>query len=136
MSQDLAFDPNTGDLVLSPNVDIQFVLGDQVVAQRIRNRVRIERGWDYDPTDGTLGSRVMSGVRMNMARATTEIPLLVKEALAPMTDVNVVSVEAEPSQDDSHQLLVHIKYEVIDQSDVMPAAQEAVEEQITVQLSV
>lgn len=78
----------------------------------------------------------MSGVRMNMARATTEIPLLVREALAPMTDVSVISVEAEPSQDDSRQLLVRIAYEIIDESDVMPAAQEAVEEQITVQLSV
>lgn len=87
MAYDLALDPVTGDWLFSGNRDFQGVEGEQVIAQRIRNRLRIvRRAWQLDPSDGALGSRLEEAFRLPRGRLMRELRLMVDEALAPMSD--------------------------------------------------
>jgi phage gp46-like protein len=87
MAYDLAIDPVTGDWLFSGNRDFQGVEGEQVIAQRIRTRLRIvRRAWALDPSDGALGSRLEEAVRLPRGRVLRELRLMVDEALAPMSD--------------------------------------------------
>jgi phage gp46-like protein len=92
---DLARDPRTGDWIFSGNRDIQDVIGAAVILQRINARLRIPRGeWLYD-VDRDLGSRLYLAERYQMPRTLREAGEMIREALEPMTDVRVVSVETE-----------------------------------------
>jgi hypothetical protein len=95
MAFDLAFDFNVGDLLVSASKDIEIRTGIQVVEQRIRARLHMYQGeWPLDPTGGRLGSVLHDVTRLPNWRAVQEIPLVVKEALAPMDDIDVRDVQA------------------------------------------
>lgn len=95
MSWDLAIDFRTGDLVWTGNNDLGSRGGEDIDKQRIHVRLFIERGeFIYDPTHGGLGSRLLDVVHLPRERAIMEAPLYVREALAPMEDIEIVSVEA------------------------------------------
>lgn len=96
MAVDLAIDYNTGDLILSPNRDLEIRVGDDVISQRIRVRLRISQGdWLLDPTNGTLGSRMLDVLRLPVDVAMAEVELVIREALAPMTDIRINSVDVK-----------------------------------------
>ena len=113
MSLDLAIDFNTGDLILSPNRDIERRVGVDTIQQRIRVRLRIRQGdWPLDFTGGSLGSRLREALRYPMWRAETEIPMIVREALAPMDDIVVDDVQVAVSG--PRTILVSIFFSIIE----------------------
>jgi len=122
---DIELDRDTGDWVLSPHIDLQKVRTDEdVVNQRIWTRLRIDRGWLNDPTNGLLGSRLRKlGTRIPRQRALIEIPLYIDEALAPMGDVTVLDTQLVLV--DEQTVLAHITYRVIDPGDPRPLPAQA-----------
>lgn len=135
MPYDFAIDTKTGDWLFSANRDIQGVEGDQVIQNRIINRLRIERGtWPLDPTDGALGSRLRSLTRVSRARALKEARLYVEEALAPMSDdISVTDVVVEEQGVSAIKLT--ISYDIIRSEDFVPAT-DRLSETLAVELPV
>lgn len=116
MAVDLAFDFFRHDLVLSPNQDIEIVSGQATVDQRIRARLFIEQGeWILDPTDGQLGSHIKDAFRMSLEQALQTIPMLVKECLAPMPDIEVDEILCAINEDDPSAIDLTVLYRMIDQ---------------------
>lgn len=114
MPLDLAINFITGDLVIAPNKDLEVRSGQQTVEQRIRVRLRIFQGeWTLDPTGGSLGSVLHDAMRLPQWRAIEEIPLIVKEALEPMSDIEVRSVDVVFDPDDSRTLDMTISYAIL-----------------------
>lgn len=109
MAYDIAVHPDTGDWIFAANADIQAVQGEQVIEQRIRTRLRISQGWQLD-SDGTLGSNVYTLSRVQRGRVLGELPLLVREALAPMTDILVDNVQSAENPEDERQVFVYVDY--------------------------
>src|SRR5450759_461426 len=97
MAVDLAIDPATGDLLFGPNLDFQTVTEDAVTAQRARVRLRIEQGWLNDPSGGLLGSRLRAALHLPRSRLLLETSAFIEEALAPMDDIEIVSVTVNES---------------------------------------
>lgn len=115
MAVDLAIDYNSGDLLVAPNKDIATRTGASTVEQRIRVRLRVIQGeWILDPTGGTLGSRLREAMRLPVFRAVQEVPLLVREALLPMTDIDVTDVECVSDDTDSTAVAITIIYSTLD----------------------
>lgn len=112
MSFDLAIDYNTGDLLQAPNHDIQGRTGQDVYEQRIRIRLKIQRGtWALDPTNGELGSRLLELARVSSARAVADVEQYVREALEPMRDINVRDVTAKISPVSPKAITLDITYQ-------------------------
>jgi phage gp46-like protein len=111
LSFDIALDYNTGDIIMAPNMDIQGRTGPDVYEQRIRIRLKIQRGtWELDPTDGELGSRLLELARMPAQRALVDVEQYVREALAPMDDIVVENVESRFNVDTQTAVEVDITY--------------------------
>jgi hypothetical protein len=111
MAFDLAVDFNYGDLLVGASKDIEVRTGIQSVEQRIRARLHMYQGeWSLDPTGGRLGSTLHDVTRLPNWRAVQEIPLVVKEALAPMEDIDVRDVQAAINPDDPRQVEFAITY--------------------------
>jgi hypothetical protein len=121
MAYDIATDPKTGDWLFSANRDIQHVEGEDVVSQRLRHRLKIVRGaWILDPSDGALGSRIEQAFRLPRGRVIREMPLIVQEALAPMSDdIDLQTVEVEEVT--PTQIRVRIDYAITSGDDLVPA---------------
>lgn len=111
---DIAINHKTGDWVFAANADFQGVSGLDVVQQRILTRLRMVRGWELDPTNGTLGSRLTADLRLPRGRAVRELPLAVREALAPMDDISVQDVVV--TQESRNSIRLHINYVSVDPS--------------------
>lgn len=120
MAYDIATDPKTGDWLFSANRDIQHIEGADVIAQRIRHRLKIVRdAWPLDPSEGALGSRLEQVFRLPRGRIVREIPLIVQEALAPMSDeIDVTTVEVEDVTVTS--IRVRIDYAITSGDDLVP----------------
>lgn len=118
MATDLALDYNTGDLVISPTGDLDLRTGTKTIDQRIRVRLRIIQGaWAFDPSNGTLGSRIREMYRMPTWRAASELGLVIREALEPMEDIAVQSVDVAQDADDERKLHLQITYIPIEDGD-------------------
>lgn len=113
MARDLAIDPTTGDFLFSAVRDLQTVEAMELLRQRVWVRLKIEKGWILDFTDGTLGSKLRTGLRMTELRVMDELPLMIEEALAPMPDITLrrVWVEAHPS--DVRSVVAHVSFEPV-----------------------
>lgn len=82
---DLAISPH-GDLIFSAGRDWLFVDGEQLMNQRIVNRLRIKRGsWIFN-RDSSLGSDLDSVVGRSMEQQLENIPHLISDALDPIRD--------------------------------------------------
>lgn len=115
MPLDLAIDYNTGDLVIAPNKDLDVRTGMATIEQRIRVRLRMRQGeWLLDTSGGTLGSTLHDATRQPTWRAVQEIPLIVKEALAPMGDISVRDVAVDVDVDDPRMVHLTIAYSILD----------------------
>lgn len=113
MPLDLAIDPNTRDLVISPRGDFSVRTGNEVVKQRIINRLRIPSGeWHLDPTGGVLGSRMKDLMRMPTFQVETDAPRVIREALEPMDDIIVHDVDVSRDVKDSRKLNVTLSYSI------------------------
>lgn len=97
MPWDLAISQH-GDLVFSGGRDWQFVDGQQLMNQRIINRLRIKRGsWIFN-RDSTLGSELDSSLGRASSQQLENIPHMVSDALEPIKDeinINDVSVTTD-----------------------------------------
>lgn len=115
MPVDLAIDPNTRDLIVSPRGDFSLRTGNEVVRQRIINRLRIAAGeWHLDPTEGTLGSHMKDLMRMPTFQVETDAPRVIHEALEPMEDVNILDVQCAIDPKDSRKLNVALTFSVVE----------------------
>lgn len=112
MAVDLALDAVLGDLVATPSGDIMLVSGTEEVEQRIRTRLKVTLGaWALEPA---LGSSVASLLRLPSDMAAQQLPLTVKEALAPMSDVQVQDVVAWVDSQDSRKVDFTVTYVLVD----------------------
>lgn len=117
MPLDLAIDPNTRDLVISPRSDFSLRTGTEVVKQRILTRLRIPAGeWHLDPTRGTLGSRMKDLMRMPAFQVVTDAPRVIREALEPMEDLIVHDVECAIDPKNARKLNLMLTYSVVEPS--------------------
>lgn len=132
MAYDFALSKD-GDWIFSANGDVQGVSGELLVEQRVKTRLRIVQGWALDPTNGLLGSRLKSGLRLPKGRALRELPLMVREALAPMTDIRIQDVTTEEVSSDSRAVLLKIIYVAIDE-DRGDVIEQQAQETITIEL--
>lgn len=115
MTTDLALDFLTGDLVVTPSNDFGLVSGIDAVEQRIRVRLKIHsQTWELDPTDGTLGSHLTELARLPTYRVLEELPLVVKEALAPMDDIRVVDVTTSLNENVPTQVDFVVVYTMVE----------------------
>jgi phage gp46-like protein len=111
LSFDLAINYDTGDLLIAPNHDIQGRTGPDVFEQRIRIRLKIQRGtWLLDPS-GELGSRILELSRVSSQRAVQEIEQYVREALEPMDDITVRDVTAKTDPETQKIIMLDISYQ-------------------------
>jgi phage baseplate assembly protein W len=75
-----------GDLIFAGNRDLEYVDGDQLVNQRIINRLRIKRGsWIFN-RDSSLGSDLDTMLGKSFEHQLDNIPSLVSTALEPMNE--------------------------------------------------
>jgi len=111
VATDIAVDFGRRDLVVSPSRDWDIVTGQASCDQRIRIRLLMTQGeWQLDPTAGRLGSRLKDMFRLPIERALVEVPLVVREALADMADIQVVDVQCVANEDNSRAIDITILY--------------------------
>lgn len=110
---DAAIDKDTGDWLFSAIRDLQTVEGDNLVEQRVRTRLLIEQGWELDPTDGTLGSRLTSVLHLPRDQALTQIDMMVREALLPMEDIIIQSIQYEEDEADPRVVRIKLQYAAV-----------------------
>jgi len=103
--------------------------------QRIRFRLKIPRGtFAYDVT-GLLGSRLYAAQRLSVERALTEIPLIIREALEPMDDIDVRDIAIEQDEVDPGKMIVQLKYgHVLDLAETELSTDETEEFFVTIAL--
>jgi hypothetical protein len=95
MSFDLAIS-SAGDLIVSSNGDLAGISGTDLIEQRMRLRMRLQRGaWAYDD-DNTLGSQLSRLMGMAPDRAAALAPAYVQEALRAMTEIEILNVGVYP----------------------------------------
>lgn len=119
MSWDIKQDLKTGDWSFDARRDILGVEAQALVQQRIHVRLMIERGeFMYDST-GTLGSRLRTVLAMNIGQGFSATEQLIREALQPMEDIAIKSINVFRAGDgtnkvsDPRVLLAEIKYNVM-----------------------
>lgn len=110
---DAAIDKDTGDWLFSAIRDLQMVEGDNLIVQRVRTRLLVEQGWELDPTDGTLGSRLTSVLHLPRVQALTQIDMMVREALLPMEDIIIQEIGYEEDADDPRIVRVKLQYAAV-----------------------
>lgn len=118
MAFDLQVDLSSGDLVFDAKRDLAGVEAENLIKQRIHTRLTIERGtFIYDRT-GTLGSRLFSMLGIGIPRNSDSLRMLIEEALQPMDDINIQSVEVFSYNDgtdivtDPRKIAANIKYQI------------------------
>lgn len=111
MSWDLAISEH-GDLILAGNRDLSGVSGPNLTDQRISTRLIVHRGtWVYDE-EGTFGSELYQAIGKPPDSA-LEIDALVRNALAPMSEVAIEEIFWEYDED-SKAVVIQVSYQIID----------------------
>jgi hypothetical protein len=131
MAFDMALAAN-GDIILSGGRDISGVSGTDLVNQRIRLRLSIQRGtWFYD-SEKTLGSN-LHNVTGKDPNASLQIESHVQEALVGMDDIEILQVEQKYA-DDARSMVVWVGYDLRDLADEVSGSLEGDFQQTTVTL--
>lgn len=111
MAFDLALSEH-GDLLISGHGDLLGKSGIDLIEQRMLIRLRVQRGaWVYD-SDKTFGSNLQHLVGSSSADASTAAIAFVREALRPMKEISVDSVDVVMGDD--HSVTVNVNYRTID----------------------
>lgn len=99
MSYDLVISEH-GDLVFGSNRDLAGISGTDLIEQRIKLRLKIQRGsWTYDE-DGDLGSRLNSISSMNPDQLEVMAKTYAIEALQDLDEISIVDVHTDVSSQD------------------------------------
>lgn len=108
---DVVFTP--GDLVFSPSADIQGISGVDLIEQRMRMRLKLQRdSWTYDE-DGTFGSQLYKLMGASPSNATAQATAYVHEALREITEIDVDDVHVSL---DGSSLVMVVDYHVLEVS--------------------
>lgn len=113
-----------GDLIFSGNRDFAGVSGTDLIEQRMRLRMKVKRGtWVYDDTQ-TLGSQFYTLIGQSADQIHTQIETLAREALRPMADIIIDSVdhmhvgidgnETEMHDEGTVSVIVIVNYHIVD----------------------
>lgn len=87
---DVIFTP--GDLIFSPSADILGVSGVDLIEQRMRMRMKLQRGsWTYDE-DNSFGSQLFKLVSTTPEAGAAQASAYVREALREMDEIDVDDV--------------------------------------------
>lgn len=112
MAFDLAISEHN-DLIFAANRDLLGVGGVELVEQRIKLRIKMERGsWVYD-INQDLGSNVHRALGKVYDLAASEIPTWVRQALEPMEDIQVQEVQMRQPVDNSQLAEIVVSYEIL-----------------------
>lgn len=133
MPWDLALDPNTRDLVISPRSDFAVRTGSEVVKQLIITRLRISAGeWHLDPTGGMLGSRMKALMRMPAFQVETDAPRVIREALEPMDDLLVHEVLVNVDPKNARRITIGLSYSVVEPDGTSTGDEETLTTDLTI----
>jgi hypothetical protein len=118
MAYDIALSENF-DLVVTGSRDLAGIDGDDLIAQRIKTRLRIERGsWVLDDV-GSLGSDIHQYFGSPSDKFTQVLPTLIRQALAEMDDIEIVDIVV--TQQTTHQVLASIFFRRVEDTDIISA---------------
>lgn len=118
MSWDISQDLQTGDFVWDSKRDLLGAEGLGLIQQRIHRRLMIGRGEFLYDRSGQLGSRIRSLLNMGIPAASGGLEMLIREALTPMTDILVTTVDVFSFGDgsgvvnDPRNVTARIEYEL------------------------
>lgn len=99
MAWDLAISEH-GDLIFGANRDLAGVSGINLIEQRMKIRLKLQRGsWVFDDTE-TLGGNLHILIGQAPDKAAQAAPALVREALRPMEEINVDDVLVDTTNND------------------------------------
>lgn len=122
MAYDLALG-STNDLLFGASRDLLGVSGIALYEQRIRTRLKIDRGsWVYDDRN-TLGSRLNNALGTITQQTISEITMYVHEALDTMDDVKITKVSVEPDPENDTSVLIIVGYQPALAPEAAPFAQ-------------
>ncbi len=110
LTWDVRQDTTTGDWVYTGHRDLMHSDGEDHIYQRIVTRLKIPRGEYLYDTSGSLGSELPETVRGLMDKTLPEVPTIIQEALAPMTDIRVNDIRLDTVEDDPSAVRASISY--------------------------
>jgi len=114
MAYDIALSELT-DVIVNASRDLAGISGDALINQRIKTRLKIERGsWLLDD-NGTLGSMIFAYFGDPMERFEDRLPDVVRQALENMTEIQIDNIDV--SQNGSWQVLVEIAWSYLPEFD-------------------
>jgi hypothetical protein len=117
MAVDLQINLQTGDLQLSAILDLAIAQGENVTQQRVHTRCVIARGSFIYDTTGELGSLLSTLLSKGVPAVAAAVQSAVMDALEPMDDISVISVDVFVYGDgsgrvtDPRQCLAEISYQ-------------------------
>jgi hypothetical protein len=118
MAYDIALSENF-DLIVTASRDLAGIDGDDLIAQRIKTRLRIERAsWVLDDV-GSLGSDIHQYFGSPSDKFIQVLPTLIRQALAEMDDIEIVDIIVTPQT--THQVLASIFFRRVEDTDVVSA---------------
>jgi hypothetical protein len=132
MPYDMAISDH-GDLILTAHRDIAGITGVALIEQRMKLRLRLNRGsWIYDATQ-TLGSQLYTLVGSPSGDAVSYVDAHVREALRDMEEISVEEVQVAQTEKDITLLVVYHQ-ELTDDDTQIPTDTELQELSVTVPL--
>jgi hypothetical protein len=100
MPFDIGLDLATGDWIFNSRRDYAGTTGTALVSQRIHVRIFIQRGSYHMGSSETLGSNLRSSLRLPASEVRNSIDMFIREALAPMDDIIIQSIDVKTHDDD------------------------------------
>jgi hypothetical protein len=102
-----------GDLVFSANGDLAGCSSDRLMRQRAMIRLKIPRGsWLFDENKD-LGSDIYRYMGRSGPDLLAQVPMVVREALRPIIEMQILDVQASIAEDNDRQVEVLIAYTTV-----------------------
>lgn len=132
MAFDVRMNLATGDWEFNGLRDLAGVEAEQLIQQRVHVRLKVIRGtFMYDRT-GTLGSRLVNLLNLDVPHGVEQIESIIREALAPMQDITITGITVNYAGDKSqnHPVLdprmvkATIEYTIVSETaDIIPISE-------------